>query len=146
MAFVDCNGDNETADEVICPLCTESLDVTDKSINFCKCGYQLCLWCWHQIMETAQKDNVIGRCPACRTPYDPDRITMEKVDPKEYVGKYLMPTRRTIARIMSYFSLLCSSAVLTRAAIPHNCAGPVSSVTHVHLRSIIPFSGSTSQT
>ena len=75
----DASGD----DEAICPLCTEEMDVTDKSINFCKCGYQLCLWCWHHLMETAAKDNAVGRCPNCRTPYDPERITMEKVDPKE---------------------------------------------------------------
>ena len=39
----DASGD----DEAMCPLCTEEMDVTDRSINFCKCGYQLCLWCWH---------------------------------------------------------------------------------------------------
>ena len=75
----DASGD----DEAMCPLCTEEMDVTDRSINFCKCGYQLCLWCWHHLMETAAKDNAVGRCPNCRTPYDPERITMEKVDPKE---------------------------------------------------------------
>jgi hypothetical protein len=26
---------------------------------------QICLWCWHNIME-----NVGARCPACRTSYD----------------------------------------------------------------------------
>lgn len=58
--------EKDESEDINCPLCTEPLDVTDKSINFCKCGYQLCLWCWHQIMENASKDNVEGRY-ACAT-------------------------------------------------------------------------------
>ena len=63
VVVVDMSDENDETDteDIMCPLCTEPLDVTDKSINFCKCGYQLCLWCWHQIMETAAKDNVDGR-------------------------------------------------------------------------------------
>ncbi|CAI9273505.1 unnamed protein product [Lactuca saligna] len=40
----------------------------------CKCGYEVCVWCWHHIMDMAEKDATEGRCPACRTPYDKDRI------------------------------------------------------------------------
>jgi CCR4-NOT transcription complex subunit 4 len=35
---------------------------------------QICVWCWHHIMEMAEKEETEGRCPACRTPYDKDRI------------------------------------------------------------------------
>lgn len=35
---------------------------------------QVCVWCWHHIMDMAEKDATEGRCPACRTPYDKDRI------------------------------------------------------------------------
>ncbi|KAL4573008.1 hypothetical protein LXL04_019801 [Taraxacum kok-saghyz] len=35
---------------------------------------QVCVWCWHHIMDMAEKDVTEGRCPACRTPYDKDRI------------------------------------------------------------------------
>lgn len=57
--------DSEDEDEVLCPLCTEAMDLTDRTFRPCKCSYQICLWCWHNIME-----NVGARCPACRTPYD----------------------------------------------------------------------------
>jgi rubrerythrin len=32
---------------------------------------QICLWCWHQIMEMAEGE---GKCPACRTPYDKNKV------------------------------------------------------------------------
>ncbi|KAF3556947.1 hypothetical protein F2Q69_00016858, partial [Brassica cretica] len=34
----------------------------------------ICVWCWHQIIEMAEKDKTEGRCPACRTPYDKEKI------------------------------------------------------------------------
>lgn len=49
-----------------CPLCLEELDVTERNFHPCKCGYQVCLWCWHKINEKLK-----GKCPACRTDYDP---------------------------------------------------------------------------
>ena len=52
-------------DDNLCPLCTEEMDITDRSFRPCKCGYQICLWCYNNIME-----NLGGRCPACRGPYD----------------------------------------------------------------------------
>ena len=51
-------------DDDICPLCCEELDISDKNFIPCKCGYRVCMWCWHHI-----KDNLNGLCPACRTPY-----------------------------------------------------------------------------
>lgn len=35
---------------------------------------QICVWCWHQLLDMAAKDESEGRCPACRTPYDKDKI------------------------------------------------------------------------
>lgn len=35
---------------------------------------QICVWCWHHIMDMAEKDDTEGRCPACRTPYDKEKI------------------------------------------------------------------------
>jgi hypothetical protein len=35
---------------------------------------KMCVWCWHHIMEMAEKDGTEGRCPACRTPYDKEKI------------------------------------------------------------------------
>ncbi|KAF8714327.1 hypothetical protein HU200_027791 [Digitaria exilis] len=57
-----------------CPLCLEKMDLTDKQLKPCKCGYEVCLWCWHRIMEIDQKDGSGGRCPGCRSVYNKDRI------------------------------------------------------------------------
>lgn len=35
---------------------------------------QICVWCWHHIMDMAEKDDTEGRCPACRSPYDKEKI------------------------------------------------------------------------
>jgi len=78
------HGGGESSDEEeTCPLCTEPLDLTDRHLNLCHCGYRMCLWCWHQIMENAAKDNVNGRCPNCRTEYDKEKITLSHQNPEQ---------------------------------------------------------------
>ncbi|KAL9675860.1 hypothetical protein QQ045_004068 [Rhodiola kirilowii] len=57
-----------------CPLCAEEMDLTDQQLKPCKCGYDICVWCWHHIMDMAEKDGTEGRCPACRAPYDKEKI------------------------------------------------------------------------
>lgn len=52
--------------------------MTDKNFKPCKCGYQVCLWCWHSINEKLN-----GKCPACRTAYDPEKIEFTAPDPKQ---------------------------------------------------------------
>jgi len=61
----------------LCPLCCNEMDATDRRFRPCRCGYQICAWCWHQLMELAAKDDGKGRCPACRTEYDEDSITFD---------------------------------------------------------------------
>ncbi|XP_002971278.2 CCR4-NOT transcription complex subunit 4 isoform X1 [Selaginella moellendorffii] len=61
-------------EDLDCPLCMEEMDITDRHLKPCHCGYQICVWCWHQVMENAAKENTEGRCPACRTPYDKDKV------------------------------------------------------------------------
>ncbi|MFS7979299.1 putative Zinc finger, RING/FYVE/PHD-type, CCR4-NOT transcription complex subunit 4 [Helianthus anomalus] len=34
----------------------------------------ICVWCWHHIMDMAEKYDTEGRCPACRTPYNKEKI------------------------------------------------------------------------
>ncbi|XP_056865066.1 general negative regulator of transcription subunit 4 isoform X2 [Raphanus sativus] len=65
---------NSDKGEKTCPLCAEEMDLTDQHFNPCQCGYQICVWCWHHIIEMAEKDKTHGLCPACRTPYDKDKI------------------------------------------------------------------------
>ncbi|KAI4386029.1 hypothetical protein MLD38_004001 [Melastoma candidum] len=60
--------------EKTCPLCAEEMDLTDQQLKPCKCGYEVCVWCWHHIMEMAEKNDSEGRCPACRAPYDKEKI------------------------------------------------------------------------
>ncbi|XP_078435372.1 uncharacterized protein LOC144706340 isoform X2 [Wolffia australiana] len=57
-----------------CPLCAEEMDLTDQQLKPCRCGYEICVWCWHHIIEMAEKDVTDARCPACRSPYDKERI------------------------------------------------------------------------
>ncbi|GMH12538.1 hypothetical protein Nepgr_014379 [Nepenthes gracilis] len=60
--------------EKMCPLCAEDMDLTDQQLKPCRCGYEICVWCWHHIMDMAEKDETGGRCPACRAPYDKEKI------------------------------------------------------------------------
>ncbi|XVF46415.1 hypothetical protein PTKIN_Ptkin03bG0024800 [Pterospermum kingtungense] len=60
--------------ERTCPLCAEEMDLTDQQLKPCKCGYEICVWCWHHVMDMAEKDETEGRCPACRSVYDKERI------------------------------------------------------------------------
>ncbi|CAI9759196.1 unnamed protein product [Fraxinus pennsylvanica] len=61
-------------DEKTCPLCAEEMDLTDQQLKPCKCGYEICIWCWHHIMDIAEKNETEGRCPACRAPYNKEKI------------------------------------------------------------------------
>ena len=67
-----------TQNEYVCPLCCEELDLSDREFYPCKCGYQVCMWCWHRIRETES-----GLCPACRTPYGEDPHQFSAVDVEE---------------------------------------------------------------
>ncbi|KAG0468066.1 hypothetical protein HPP92_017394 [Vanilla planifolia] len=69
----------------VCPLCAEEMDLTDQQLKPCKCGYEICVWCWHHIMEMADKDEKDGRCPACRTPYDKERIVGMSANCERYI-------------------------------------------------------------
>eukprot|EP00586_Coscinodiscus_wailesii_P015034 CAMPEP_0172507310 /NCGR_PEP_ID=MMETSP1066-20121228/202769_1 /TAXON_ID=671091 /ORGANISM="Coscinodiscus wailesii, Strain CCMP2513" /LENGTH=576 /DNA_ID=CAMNT_0013284815 /DNA_START=123 /DNA_END=1850 /DNA_ORIENTATION=+ len=67
-------------DNDVCPLCCEELDMSDRQFFPCKCGYQVCMWCWHRIRESES-----GLCPACRTPYGDDPHEFSAVDMEEVV-------------------------------------------------------------
>ncbi len=68
------------ADEIVCPLCCEELDLSDKNFLPCPCGYQVCMWCWHHI-----KDELNGLCPACRSPYSNNPHIFAAVDRSEVI-------------------------------------------------------------
>ena len=66
-----------------CPLCMEDMDVTDRNFRPCKCGYQICLFCYNKIKDDAVGGGEKGVCPACRTPYDEANATFVTPDPQE---------------------------------------------------------------
>ncbi|XP_020253804.1 putative general negative regulator of transcription C16C9.04c [Asparagus officinalis] len=47
----------------------------------------ICVWCWHHIMEMAEKEGSDGRCPACRTTYDKQRIVGMSANCKRMVAE-----------------------------------------------------------
>lgn len=55
-------------------LCGTSMWTYSNSLIVRHLGAQVCVWCWHHIMEMAAKDGKEGRCPVCRTPYDKEKI------------------------------------------------------------------------
>ncbi len=76
-------------DEVLCPLCCEELDLSDKNFLPCSCGYQVCMWCWHHI-----KENLNGLCPACRSPYSDNPHIFAAVDRSEVIKSEKSEKRR----------------------------------------------------
>ncbi|XP_077232977.1 uncharacterized protein LOC143874086 isoform X2 [Tasmannia lanceolata] len=73
--------------ERTCPLCAEEMDLTDQQLKPCKCGYEICVWCWHQIIDMAEKDATEGRCPACRALYDKEKIVGMAANCKSMVAE-----------------------------------------------------------
>ncbi|KAF8039770.1 hypothetical protein BT93_B2093 [Corymbia citriodora subsp. variegata] len=108
--------------EKTCPLCAEEMDLTDQQLKPCKCGYEICVWCWHHIMDMAEKDETEGRCPACRAPYDKEKIVgtaancersvaeinterktkCQKAKPKSSEGRKQLGSVRVIQRNLVY--------------------------------------------
>lgn len=72
------------SDEQICPLCCEELDVADQNFLPCKCGYQVCMWCWHHI-----KENLNNLCPACRGIYSDNPHAFSAVEKEEIMQNKL---------------------------------------------------------
>lgn len=58
-------------EEDFCPLCLETLDITDKNFKPCPCEYQICQFCYNNIR---QNEELNGRCPACRRKYDDESV------------------------------------------------------------------------
>lgn len=74
-------------EEKRCPLCAEEMDWTDQQFKPCQCGYQVCVWCWHHIMDMAEKDQTEGRCPACRVIYEKEKIVAMQANSERVVMK-----------------------------------------------------------
>lgn len=77
MAAFDYSSDD---DEDKCPLCIEDMDITDKNLKPCPCGFQICQFCYNNIRSGPDQYN---RCPACRRPYDDASIEYKTLTPEE---------------------------------------------------------------
>ncbi|XP_057721941.1 uncharacterized protein LOC130935999 isoform X1 [Arachis stenosperma] len=84
-----------------CPICTEEMDLTDQQLKPCKCGYEICVWCWHHIMEMSEKDGTGGRCPACRVPYDKERIVAMAANCQRLVAEMNSKHRKKMQKLKS---------------------------------------------
>ncbi|AMD19986.1 HCL165Cp [Eremothecium sinecaudum] len=67
-------------EEDYCPLCMETLDITDKNFKPCPCGYQICQFCYNNIRQNPELN---GRCPACRRKYDDESVEYIVLSPEE---------------------------------------------------------------
>lgn len=70
-----------------------SMWLSGSLLPFLKCVIQvihgpinkMCRFCWHHV-----KENLNGKCPACRKPYDPENYSFIPPDPEEYVLLWLL--------------------------------------------------------
>ncbi|OBZ91616.1 CCR4-NOT transcription complex subunit 4 [Choanephora cucurbitarum] len=69
---------SEEEEDYDCPLCMEELDIADRNFKPCPCGYKICRFCWHHIRE-----NLNGRCPACRREYSDQHAEFEPISADE---------------------------------------------------------------
>ncbi|KAG6332416.1 hypothetical protein ID866_6676 [Astraeus odoratus] len=70
---------DDDADDAECPLCLEEMDISDLDFKPCVCGYQICRFCWHHI-----KQNLNGRCPACRREYTDEAVQFKPIAQEDH--------------------------------------------------------------
>ncbi|THH27062.1 hypothetical protein EUX98_g7127 [Antrodiella citrinella] len=70
---------DDEAEDAECPLCLEEMDISDLNFKPCPCGYQICRFCWHHI-----KENLNGRCPACRREYTDEAVQFKPVAKEDH--------------------------------------------------------------
>lgn len=70
---------DDDADDADCPLCLEEMDISDLNFKPCVCGYQICRFCWHHI-----KQNLNGRCPACRREYSDEAVQFKPIAKEDH--------------------------------------------------------------
>ncbi|KJP88713.1 hypothetical protein AK88_01594 [Plasmodium fragile] len=75
-------GDSQDKNNILCPLCVEVLDETDRNFFPCDCGYQICLWCLYYI-----RDHMCNKCPACRRSYDEKNFIYNRETHEQLVKK-----------------------------------------------------------
>ena len=138
----------EEEEDEECPLCMEQFDATDKEFTPCKCGYKICLWCWHNLNNiytntassssassllsstSADRPPLAGRCPACRQPYQYPEMTFNaaalqssltaKQQKKAHRDKHKRDKSTTHSSTSSTSATTASSSPPSAASDPHS--------------------------
>ncbi|RLM60213.1 putative GPI-anchored protein PB15E9.01c [Panicum miliaceum] len=106
-----------------CPLCAEEMDITDQQLKPCKCGYDICVWCWHHIIDMAEKEETEGRCPACRTPYDKDRIVKMAATCNRMVAEKNAEKKHKIQKVKPKAATAAAAAATSTVEAKKHLAG-----------------------
>lgn len=46
------------------------------------------MWCWHHIMDMAEKDETEGRCPACRSIYEKEKVVAMQTNFERLISSF----------------------------------------------------------
>lgn len=65
------------------------MDISDKNFKPCPCGYQVCQFCYNNIRQ-----NLNGKCPACRRPYSDENVEYRLVSQEEWKQDHLRQARK----------------------------------------------------
>ena len=57
-----------------CPLCIDDITEEEKDFRPCKCGFVICVWCFHTLVMHA--DDEKAKCPHCRRTYPKTVMSM----------------------------------------------------------------------
>eukprot|EP01064_Diplonema_japonicum_P011516 TRINITY_DN18926_c0_g1_i1.p1 TRINITY_DN18926_c0_g1~~TRINITY_DN18926_c0_g1_i1.p1 ORF type:complete len:658 (+),score=167.65 TRINITY_DN18926_c0_g1_i1:44-1975(+) len=68
---------NEGATE--CIICAGLMDGDDVKFKPCRCGFRLCIWCFHKIRDESSQVNEKAKCPGCRREYNESVLKIKKV-------------------------------------------------------------------
>ena len=92
-----------------CPLCISPLTEVEKQFYPCPCGYQICSYCFHKIIEETDK-----LCPLCRREYSSDAGTRIGPEYKPKTVQEAPPQQVAISHVM------ISPKIVQITGIPEN--------------------------
>jgi len=64
-----------------CPLCMNDIAEDERDFRPCKCGFTICLWCFHTIVQNA--DDSKPKCPHCRRTYPKTVMQMQPLPQRD---------------------------------------------------------------
>ncbi|KAF9244240.1 hypothetical protein BU15DRAFT_86156 [Melanogaster broomeanus] len=125
---------DDDADDADCPLCLEEMDISDLNFKPCVCGYQICRFCWHHI-----KQNLNGRCPACRREYTDDTVQFKPIAKEDH--KRLTQQKKQRERERKELEILGRRHLANVRVVQRNVVYVVGSVPDLQRKSGTPVLG-----